>query len=252
MAQVAPLDPTFALTLSRPAPSSTEALRRGPLDDATFPETLTARVVTPGPRPRLHGYDVEADLALHYGPTDLLCLSLTGELPSPATARALEVALVFAAPLSIAHASVHAAALARLCGTATASLVGVAAIGLAEQVREQLDGHAELLAWLAAPAGALPERFRATDPGEHASVERLRTALAETGLHVPLLDERPTRDAALFAVLFACGLRQRAELEAALVSARLPSAVAEALAERVAGFDGYPTNLPRYAYRETP
>jgi len=77
MTQPAPLDPQFAL--------------EGPLEKHSFPETLTARVVTPGAHPRLHGYDVEADLACHYDPTDILSLALTGELPSVNAAAALRV-----------------------------------------------------------------------------------------------------------------------------------------------------------------
>src|SRR5687767_11162001 len=139
------LDPSFDL--------------QGPLDVASFPETLSARVVTPGPRPRLHGYDVEGDLALHYSPADLLALALTGELPSPEASAAFAVALNFLAPVSVAHASVHAATIAGLCGSTTGSTIGVAAIGLAEQARVLLDEHQELLAWLTAPTEPLPARF---------------------------------------------------------------------------------------------
>jgi hypothetical protein len=238
MTNVPSLDPSFDL--------------QGPLDVASFPETLTARVVTPGPRPRLHGYDVEGDLARHYGPTDVLALALTGELPTPEASAALGVALTFLAPVSVAHASVHAATIARLCGTTTGSTIGVAAIGLAEQARVLLDEHAELLSWLAAPKGALPERFRATEQADRAATARLRDALAETRLDAPALAEGPTRAAALLIVLFACGLRQRSQLEAAIVTTRLPGAVAEAMEVKVADFNLYATNLPRYQYQDLP
>ncbi|HEX6764634.1 MAG TPA: hypothetical protein VF103_04130, partial [Polyangiaceae bacterium] len=56
--------------------------RSGPLEKAPFPAQLTARVMTPGKNPRLHGYDVEGDLAAHYTTSELVLLSLTGELPS--------------------------------------------------------------------------------------------------------------------------------------------------------------------------
>jgi hypothetical protein len=233
-----PLDPTLDL--------------QGPLESADFPEALTARVVTPGASPRLHGFDVEADLSRHYGPTDLLFLSLTGELPSPEAAGALRVALAFLSPVSVAHASVHAAVLARLCGTTSSSTIGVAAIGLAEQARVLLDAHAELLLWLHEPSGEFPARFRSDDPGDRASVERLRVALASTGFLDSTLDLRPSRDAALLSVLFMCGLRRREQLEAAIVTSRLPSTIAEALSEKVVDFAHYPINLPRYRYEETP
>ncbi len=238
MPPVAPLDPTFAL--------------EGPLESATFPETLSARVVTPGDSPRLHGYDVEADLARHYDPTDVLFLSLTGELPGPEVSAALRAALTFLAPVSIAHASVHAASLARLCGTTTSSTIGVAAIGLAEQARVLLDEHAELLSWLETRDGPLPERYRARGDDDRASTERLRLAIADTGLQVAELAEDLSRDAALLTVLYRCGLRQRKHLEAAIVSARLPTAFAEAASKKTVAFAHYPINLPRYRYVETP
>lgn len=224
---------------------------RGPLESADFPETLTARVVTPGASPRLHGFDVETDLARHYDATDLLFLSLTGELPSPEAAAALRVALAFLSPVSVAHASVHAAALARLCGTTSSSTIGVAAIGLAEQARVLLDEHAELLVWLRDRSGQFPTRFQSDDADDRASVERLRTALASTGFIGSPLDVRPSRDAALLSVLFMCGLRQREQLEAAIVTSRLPSTIAEALSEKVVDFSHYPINLPQYRYEET-
>lgn len=238
MPPVAPLDPTFEL--------------EGPLESAKFPDTLTARVVTPGDAPRLHGYDVEADLARHYDPTEVLFLSLTGELPEPPVAAALRVALTFLAPVSIAHASVHAAALARLCGTTTSSTLGVAAIGLAEQARVLVDEHAELFAWLAAPEGPPPARYINSGAADRNSTERLRAQVAESGLAVPALSMNLTRNAALLSVLFRCGLSRREQLQAAIVSARLPSAFAEAFTETVVDFAHYPINLPHYRYRETP
>ena len=238
MPKVAPLDPSFEL--------------EGPLESATFPETLSARVVTPGDAPRLHGYDVEADLARHYDPTDVLYLSLTGELPAPEVSAALRVALTFLAPVSIAHASVHAATLARLCGTTTSSTLGVAAIGLAEQARVLLDEHAELFVWLDSPDQALPARYRAKSEADRASSERLQVAVAASGLAVPELDQGPSRDAALVCVLYRCGLRQRKQMEAAIVTARLPTAFAEAATKKVVAFAHYPINLPDYRYVETP
>ncbi len=234
--------------MSNPSSPAPRAELQGPLDFAPFPDTLSARVVTPGPRPRLHGYDVEADLAQHYDPTDLLHLSLTGELPSRAVSAALRVALIFLGPVSAAHASVHATILARLCGTTSGSTIGVAAIALAEQARVLLDEHAELLVWLAQREHALPRRFRAEDPSDESAVRRLRDALAKTGLAVPELADGPTRDAALLIVLFSCGLKERHQLEAAIVSARLPSTVAEAMTVKVVDFNQYPINLPRYEY----
>jgi len=238
--------------MTHPASGASGAILEGPLDAAPFPETLSAHVVTPGPRPRLHGYDVEADLACHYTPTDVLFLTLTGELPAPELSAALGIAFAFLAPVSVAHASVHAAVLARTCGTTSSSTIGVAAIALAEQARVLLDEHAAWLAWLAAPNDAFPALYRAADASDAAASARLREALAVVGFRAPWLSEKPTRSAALLGVLFTCGLTERASLEAAVVTARLPTAVAEAMAVKVADFNQYPTNLPRYSYQELP
>jgi hypothetical protein len=221
----------------------------GPLEGkGAFPDQLTARVVTPGARPRLHGYDVEDDLAKHYSPTDLAFLSLTGELPTAEVAAAFGVALVFLVPVSIAHASVHGASLARLCGATTSAVLGVTAIGLAEQARSLLAAHAELLSWLEKKDGALPEAFRARTSEDREAVDRLRAALAVTGFGGLELEPCPSRDAALIMLLHAVGIRRGSQLEAAIVAARLPAAMAEALTGKVVNFNHYPINLPRYEY----
>jgi len=224
----------------------------GPLEgDAAFPARLTARVITPGERPRVHGYDVEGDLAQHYQPSDLLFLMLMGELPSGPVSRAFAVALMFLGPVSVAHASTHAAVVGRLCGSPAVGMFGVAAIGAAEHARSLLDEHEPLFSWLRAQNSPLPERFRARDAAELAAVQRLEQALEATGLAVPALAERPTRDAALLMVLFAVGFKRRERLEAAIMLARLPSGICEALAERPTNFGNYPINLPRFAYTES-
>jgi hypothetical protein len=224
----------------------------GPLEgNATFPDRLTARVVTPGPRPRVHGYDVEGDLARHYQPSDLLFLSLMGELPAPEVAQAFSVALLFLAPISVAHAGAHAGVVARLCGAPASSTLGIAAIGAAEHARWLVDEHEALLAWLRAPRGPLPERYRSRDESDTEAVQRLVDALAPTGLKVPGLAEGPARDAALVMLLFGCGVKRRERLEAVIGLSRLPCAVAEALAERPTNFGNYPINLPRYVYTES-
>jgi hypothetical protein len=235
------------------APTASDTDLQGPLDVAAFPDTLSASVVSPGARPRIHGYDVQTDLARHYGPTDLLFLTLTGELPSDAASAALGIALTFVAPVSVAHAAVHAAVLARVCGTTVASTIGVAATGLAEQARLLLDEHAELLSWLGTQhpeSPEMPSAWIARDAEERAASERLRGAIAQTGLVVPELGQTPALDAALLIVLHRCGLKERSQLETAIVTARLPCALAEAMQVKVADFNAYPTNLPRYHYSE--
>jgi hypothetical protein len=222
----------------------------GPVEATSLPHRLSARVTTPGAEPRLHGYDVEADLARYYGAMDLTLLALTGELPAPPVTRAAEIAFSFLAPLSVAHAATHGAVLARLCGSTTSATIGVSALGLAEQARALLDRHDAFLAWLDARSGKLPSEYRSTSAAESASVERLRALLEATGIDVGWFSESPSRDAALLGALHACGLRRRELLEAALVIARLPAVVAEAFAEKAANFSNYPSDLPAYRYED--
>jgi hypothetical protein len=223
----------------------------GPLETGQFPDKLTARVVTAAASPRVHGYDVESDLAHHYGVADLVLLSLTGELPTESARAAFEVAWLFLAPVSVAHAGPHASVLARLCGAPVSATVGVAAIGLAEHARALLAEHGELLRRLRSQATTLPERYQSLVVEEREAVERLRLALQRTGLSVPTLQQNPTRDAALLSVLFACGLRRPEQLQAVVVLARMPCALAEGFAERATNFGHYPINLPPFVYEES-
>jgi hypothetical protein len=223
----------------------------GPLEETQFPEQLIARVVTPGAAPRLHGYDVERDIAAHYHMAELVLLSLTGELPNERATTLFEVGSAFLAPLSVAHAPTHAAVLSRLCGTATSAIIGAAAIALGEQARDLLEDHVDLLAWLTAPTRALPARYRALDSADGAAVVRLIETLARRGLSLPSLQLGPTRAAALLIVLYASGLEKREQLEAALVLSRMPVVLAEAFAEHAANFKEYPINLPRFDYQES-
>lgn len=224
----------------------------GPLELGSFPNQLMARVVTPGPYPCLHGYDIESDLTMHYSPTEVAYLALTGELPQPEVAAALEAILVFASAISIAHAATHAAVLARLCGAPSTSILGIAAVGLAEQVKWLLDDHEDLLAWLLKPTDTFPSTYCSSDETDHVAVENLRAALVSVGLHVPTLNELPTRNAALLAALHRCGLVARHQLEAVVVWARLPIVMAEAMQEQAGNFKEYPVNLPHYRYQESP
>ena len=228
-----------------------ERVWSGPLDAAEWPEKLTARVVTPGARPRLHGYDVEADLARHYSFTETVLLALTGELPTAAEARAFDVVLQFAAPASAQEAPTHATILARICMASTSQMQGVAAIALAEQARVLVTKHQRWIEMLAGPLSEVPPEVCATTDGERESVERLRRSLYGT-LDVPALSHDLDRAAAVLATLHACGLRSAEAMECALVMARLPVAMAEALSTPSGSHRQYPVQLPRIAYTEEP
>jgi hypothetical protein len=228
-----------------------DAKRPGsPFDSVEWPQKLKARVVTAGALPRIHGYDAEADLALHYRFSDTVLLALTGELPDDRTGRAFEVAMQYLAPTSVAEPPAHCGLLARLCGARTSGILGATALAAAEQALFLAEGHAELVEWLERPEGAPPVNHLAADEAERAAVSRLRAAVARTGFTCPTLELDFSREAALLALLHACGLKAAEQMQAAVVIARLPCALAEAFAASPTAFREYPMNLPPFEYEE--
>ncbi len=224
--------------------------RSGPFDDHTWPEKLTARVVTPGAQPRLHGYDIEGDLALHYPWHATLFLSIVGELPDDATSRVFDVTMQFASVISVAEAPSHAAVLARICDASTAGMSSVAMLGLGEQARFLVGEYRPWLEWLRSPADEIPDIARAdTDHGQTA-IDRLRKAILPTGLAVTGLEREINRTAGVLACFFRCGLVNDDHLEVAIALARFPLVMAEALATPSGSFKDYPVRLPQIRYEE--
>jgi hypothetical protein len=219
------------------------------MDEPIWPERLAARVVDPGPVPRIHGFDVEGDLARHYGFAEIALLALTGEAPDRAAGRAFEIALAFLAPVTARLASVHAAGLARLCGANGTGIAGVAAVGLAEEARVLLADHLDLLRWLDDVVPPVPPAFRCQGEDERRRVADLARLLAESGFDGSRLEGLGSIPA-LIAVLHACGLRDPERISAALILSRLPCALAEALAVRPLAFGDYPVGLPPFRYVE--
>ncbi len=224
--------------------------RDGPIEQYPWPDKLTARAIAPGADPRVYGYSVENDLARHYRFTDLVLLSLTGELPTDAQSAAFDVALQFLAPLSIAEAPTHAAVLARVCGARVSGINAVAAVALAERARAFAERHASLLDWLPTRAGDPPEPYLATTEADHAATQALQRALAVRGVSDAAPPESLNRAASLITVLYAAGLTQTAQIETALVLASLAPSVGEAMQHAVASFREYPMQLPRFEYED--
>jgi hypothetical protein len=220
----------------------------GPLDDASWPSQLTARVVAPGARPTLHGYDVEADLAIHYSLAEATLLAFTGDLPTPEQARAFEVALLFFSPTPVNEAPTHAAVVARICNVITSAIVGTAAIGLAEQARVTVSSHTTWLRQLESADPVPTAEWASHDDAERRSVHRLRETLLASGVRLPVLEHDLSRTAALLATLRFAGLKHPEQLEAAIVLARLPSTLAEAFATPPHSFRDYPVGLPPLRY----
>ncbi|MET0594231.1 MAG: hypothetical protein ABW133_16130 [Polyangiaceae bacterium] len=221
----------------------------GPIEDHEFPDAIEARVMTPGAEPRLHGFNVEGDLAIHYRISELVQVALTGAAPDEARGRAFDIALQFLAPLAISEAPTHAAVLARLCGARTSSILAVTCIALAERARQLVADHRELFEWLARAEGDLPPRFRATCSDDLASVQRLEKALAAAGIIVPGLTHA-SRQSALFMTLHFAGLTRDQHFETVLVLASVAPTLAEAEAHRPGAFEQYPMRLPDFLYEE--
>jgi hypothetical protein len=219
-------------------------------DDQPWPATLAARAVDTSP-PRLFGYAIEDDLARHYAWHETLLLALTGALPSTEVGRAFGVAMTYASVTSVAEAPTHAASLVRLCMSSVGAVLGTGVIGSAEQARSLVHGWAPLLEWLAAEAsGALPACAAAKTKEDDEAVERLRLTLGEIPFDVPALALGVSREGALLALLYACGLHRAETIEVALSVAKIPTVLAEALAMPQGNFRQYPMNLPRFEYVE--
>ncbi len=223
--------------------------RPSPIDDVVASK-LCARVVDPGDPRRIHGYDVDADLAAHYGFTDLVLLSLTGELPTAEARAATDCAMIAVSAASVADASVHAAVLARLCGARASALTTVAAAGLAEQSTFELRSGRELLSWLDEPRSPLREHFCARSDEERRRASALTASLPGCCKSMPILEHHPNHDAIVVALFHSAGIRRLDKLEALFTLARLPCALAEAFAEKQTNFGRYPINLPRFRYAE--
>lgn len=226
----------------------TDAQDLGPIDSRTWPTELIAQASSVAPERRLFGYDVEQDLAAFYRFSDVLFLSLVGELPDEARSRAFEIALCFAAPASVAEAAVHAAVLARLCGARPSGVLSVASVVLAEQASLLLASlNEELEAFDRSEARELPPPLRAGGDEDRASVATL-TRLLAGALDVPALRADPSRDVAIVAVFRACGVTSAFQLASLLAFARVPSALAEASRINPGDFDTYPIDTPHFEY----
>jgi hypothetical protein len=137
--------------------------------------------------------------------------------------------------------------LGRLCGATLASSVGAGVIVLADQAREIVHQHAELVAWLAAPTTETPACARG-DAGPWLAT--LRDALASVGVACTAIRTDMSRPAAQIALLFSAGFRTTEHLEAAIVTSRLPGLLAEALVTGPQDLGTYPVKLPPFHYVE--
>lgn len=222
----------------------------GVLDSRSWANQLSARAIeTAQDGDRVHGYHVVRDLAKHYAYSDVLYLAITGDLPDDRSSHLFRIALTAHAPTSIADASAHTAVLARVSAASVPTSLAVGVISAAAEVQDIVDRHAELLAWLPARSTDTPEAFRET-LGAWAS------GLADTVCGVDPQLDLPRRDmtanAAVIALLFAAGLRNRDQISAALLVSRLCGISAEVLATGPQHFWEYPVQVPPFRYVEAP
>jgi hypothetical protein len=219
---------------------------KGPIEARSWTQEFEALAIDPGGT-RVHGYDVEVDLAQHYRYSDVVLLALTGELPSDATSRAFEILLCFLLPISIVRAPAHATVLAGHCSGPPSGILATAGATLADDVMELVALDATTFEPSAEP---LPEALCASSPEELASVDRLRELL-DGLLPVPLLARRPRRELALIAGLRACGLTTPLCLSTVVAMARIPSVIAEAAPRGLSDFiEKYPMTIPTFVYEE--
>ncbi|RYE87741.1 MAG: hypothetical protein EOO75_14085 [Myxococcales bacterium] len=224
----------------------------GLFDRATWPGRLVARVVEPGPSPRLHGYAVSTDLARHCGSSEVSWLAARGELPSASEREAFEVACVLLAPVHVGEAPAHAAVLARILSTTASAVVAVASTALAEQAQHERAGLAPLRGWLDRGEGDAPAACLDPDP-DAGTLEAHRWLRAQAvrwfGPSHPLASAPPLRRVALgHALLHALGFTDDLSVTTVLVTARLPVVIAEASRQREGGVTDYPARLPDYMY----
>ncbi|HEY1956460.1 MAG TPA: hypothetical protein VGH28_12635 [Polyangiaceae bacterium] len=223
----------------------------GPIEDRDWPTHLRARIVEPGPAPRLHGFDVQNDLARHYRFGESVLIALTGEAPDEAAGRAFDVAMIFGSAISVLEAPAHAATLARVCGARTSGIQAVAATTLAERARKIYDDLEPAIPRLVVGSlNGMAARLAPRSEAERDAVGRLRRALGAFVARVPALGYDLGLDAALLAVLLACGVRTREQIECALCVAGLATTCAEAFAATPGDHRSYPLDLPKFVYEE--
>ncbi|MGH1345485.1 MAG: hypothetical protein ACRBN8_28230 [Nannocystales bacterium] len=206
-----------------------KATSRRPVEATPWPEKLDAHVVSPGPRPRVHGYALQEDLARHYDFGEFLVTALVGTPPSPSWGRAVNMALIILGGGGVDTAAVHVATLARRCGADERSVLETGMLALLEQVSAEA----------AAPS--------ASSEPTPAALEFHRSLPSEVQDTVGV----PTSTVCCHAdrVLSAAGLSSPMQRMVARSVARLPTLAAEAMAATRNDVRGYPMQLPNFDYQ---
>ncbi|HJL42970.1 MAG TPA: hypothetical protein RMG48_16820 [Myxococcales bacterium LLY-WYZ-16_1] len=231
--------------------------QRGPIDDGPWPDHMTTRVCSPGSAPRIHGYGVDDDLAVHYGATERLYLAWTGQLPEGPQARLLDTSLGFASAIHAGDGPTWAAITARLAGGHDGAWMSTGSIVLLEEGEawsRRLSPLAELSPWAHGPLS--PEAREAVRPDDAPSGERALAfvaALEQAGLRSFASEGAPEGwglEALLVWTWCGLGFRRPRLWTALWFQARWPVLVAEAARMKPSAFRTYPMNLPPFAYED--
>ncbi|MBV1857493.1 MAG: hypothetical protein KUG77_03710 [Nannocystaceae bacterium] len=201
-----------------------------PVEANSWPDKLDANVVSPGPRPRVHGYALCEDLARHYDFGEFLVTALVGAPPTPCWGRAVNMALIALGGVGVEHASVHVATLARRCGADDRSTLQAGLLSLVEEVTAEVTGPPTTQI----PPTAPVLEFHRSLPDEVQVIVGVPTStLRQHALRV--LDE--------------AGISSPMQQMVALSLAQLPTLAAEAMAVSRGDVRGYPMQLPKFDYQ---
>ncbi len=213
--------------------SSQKNAPTGPVEAGPWPTRLPAHALTPGAVPRIHGYALHEDIAVHYDFGEYILLALTGRAPSQTWGHAVNLALTVLAASSVADAPVHAATLARRCGADARSVLSTGMSALAEEAFSLLhDDH-----------GTTSEDSKSATALFEQLGDDVRAAVGSP----------PSSPRALaLELLERAGLTDSLQRMAALCLARLPGLVAEARATSSGDVRTYPMQLPEFDYLQDP
>lgn len=219
-----------------------KASRKGPIEDTSWPSDLEARVSdNSGPCHRLRGYALRDDLAANYSFSQVLLLAMTGELPTKSQSRIFDAVLISLGDTLLADAVAHAALLARITGSRTASVVGIVGIVAAE------DGALVAKAWQTLQTGGRDATLRSSSARERREVAALLKACGQPR-ELPAEASRLSLRAAHAALLGACGLRHEWQFLHVAAMARCTVALAESYDRPMPGFADYPMDRPSIRY----
>lgn len=185
----------------------------------------------------VHGYSIDSDLSKGKSVSDLIYLSLIGELPTERQRAAFDVGYMFLAFQSPGDASIHGASLSKRMGAPSLSVINTLLLSLSDQACAWSKRHIDV------DENRFCDHFQTEQSCERTAflVERLKSR----GV-INFLDERVSRleiDSALFHLFYAIGFRESFHFETIFLHAKSTPAIAEAMAAPLGNRD-YPFQLP--------